>query len=291
MQADILTISILLGLMLFFFIIGISAVIYEKENKGKRNHDPNDWLFYDFDHKMYSAIFGYMNPDTVAEKMGIKIEPYYQQCNLVRKEPDMKRLVIWHVYGITALIVFSALALFSSVYFMVVGIVLFFFFCYGEQQLLKRKAEDMRTQVSGELPRFLDLLQAELQIGMPIENAMLVICEKFPALISTEFLRAVNEMQMGASGWQKAMESVAERYDEETLSDFVLNVSTSYAKGVSIADTVTRKAKDVRNTHLLTVKEKAGKVTNTILLPMAIFQLMPMIVFLIIPIMSELSVM
>lgn len=291
MQADILTISILLGLMLFFFIIGISAVIYEKENKGKRNHDPNDWLFYDFDHKMYSAIFGYMNPDTVAEKMGIKIEPYYQQCNLVRKEPDMKRLVIWHVYGITALIVFSVLAIFSSVYFMVVGIILFFFFCYGEQQLLKRKAEDMRTQVSGELPRFLDLLQAELQIGMPIENAMLVICEKFPALISTEFLRAVNEMQMGASGWQKAMESVAERYDEETLSDFVLNVSTSYAKGVSIADTVTRKAKDVRNTHLLSVKEKAGKVTNTILLPMALFQLMPMIVFLIIPIMSELSVM
>ncbi|MFR3808703.1 MAG: hypothetical protein ACLTX3_07065 [Lachnospiraceae bacterium] len=35
----------------------------------------------------------------------------------------------------------------------------------------------MKAQVSGELPRFLDLLQAEMQIGMPIENAMLIICE------------------------------------------------------------------------------------------------------------------
>ena len=79
------------------------------------------------------------------------------------------------------------------------------------------------------------------------------------------------------------------RYDEETLSDFVLNVSTSYTKGVSIAATVSKKAKDIRETHVLAVKERAGKVTNTILLPMAIFQLMPMIVFLIIPILSELT--
>ena len=73
------------------------------------------------------------------------------------------------------------------------------------------------------------------------------------------------------------------------MSDFVLNVSTSYSKGISIADTVSRKANDIRNTNLLKAKERAGKVTNTILLPMALFQLMPMIVFLIIPIMSELS--
>ena len=169
------------------------------------------------------------------------------------------------------------------------GILGFFILVGYEQMTLNAKAESMKAQIADELPRFLDLLQAELQIGMPIENAMLVICEKFPALISTEFLRALSESQMGASGWQQAMEDVAARYDEETLSDFVLNVSTSYTKGVSIAATVSRKAEDIRETHVLAVKERAGKVTNTILLPMAIFQLMPMIVFLIIPILSELT--
>lgn len=75
----------------------------------------------------------------------------------------------------------------------------------------------------------------------------------------------------------------------ENWKDALGNVSTSYTKGVSIAATVSKKAKDIRETHVLAVKERAGKVTNTILLPMAIFQLMPMIVFLIIPILSELT--
>ena len=198
-------------------------------------------------------------------------------------------MVMRYTYAIILLTICGVLSIVSSMYFMLCGILGFFILVGYEQMTLNAKAESMKAQIADELPRFLDLLQAELQIGMPIENAMLVICEKFPSLISTEFLRALSESQMGASGWQQAMEDVAARYDEETLSDFVLNVSTSYTKGVSIAATVSKKAKDIRETHVLAVKERAGKVTNTILLPMAIFQLMPMIVFLIIPILSELT--
>ena len=275
MEFDALSISILLGIAIFLFIIFISAIFYNLEHKGTRyaSEHPDDWLFHDFDSKMYSAIYGYEKPDTVANKFGIKTEKYYQSCSLVRKQPDMKRMVMRYTYAIILLC----------------GILGFFILVGYEQMTLNAKAESMKAQIADELPRFLDLLQAELQIGMPIENAMLVICEKFPSLISTEFLRALSESQMGASGWQQAMEDVAARYDEETLSDFVLNVSTSYTKGVSIAATVSKKAKDIRETHVLAVKERAGKVTNTILLPMAIFQLMPMIVFLIIPILSELT--
>lgn len=291
MEFDALSISILLGIAIFLFIIFISAIFYNLEHKGTRyaSEHPDDWLFHDFDSKMYSAIYGYEKPDTVANKFGIKTEKYYQSYSLVRKQPDMKRMVMRYTYAIILLTICGVLSIVSSMYFMPCGILGFFILVGYEQMTLNAKAESMKAQIADELPRFLDLLQAELQIGMPIENAMLVICEKFPSLISTEFLRALSESQMGASGWQQAMEDVAARYDEETLSDFVLNVSTSYTKGVSIAATVSRKAEDIRETHVLAVKERAGKVTNTILLPMAIFQLMPMIVFLIIPILSELT--
>lgn len=291
MEFDALSISILLGIAIFLFIIFISAIFYNLEHKGTRyaSEHPDDWLFHDFDSKMYSAIYGYEKPNTVANKFGIKAEKYYQSCSLVRKQPDMKRMVMRYTYAIILLTICGVLSIVSSMYFMLCGILGFFILVGYEQMTLNAKAESMKAQIADELPRFLDLLQAELQIGMPIENAMLVICEKFPSLISTEFLRALSESQMGASGWQQAMEDVAARYDEETLSDFVLNVSTSYTKGVSIAATVSKKAKDIRETHVLAVKERAGKVTNTILLPMAIFQLMPMIVFLIIPILSELT--
>ena len=95
MEFDALSISILLGIAIFLFIIFISAIFYNLEHKGTRyaSEHPDDWLFHDFDSKMYSAIYGYEKPDTVANKFGIKAEKYYQSCSLVRKQPDMKRMI------------------------------------------------------------------------------------------------------------------------------------------------------------------------------------------------------
>lgn len=95
MEFDALSISILLGIAIFLFIIFISAIFYNLEHKGTRyaSEHPDDWLFHDFDSKMYSAIYGYEKPDTVANKFGIKTEKYYQSCSLVRKQPDMKRMI------------------------------------------------------------------------------------------------------------------------------------------------------------------------------------------------------
>lgn len=145
----------------------------------------------------------------------------------------------------------------------------------------------MKEQVAAELPRFLDILQTELIVGLPIETSIYIICEKFDSLISREFLEALNEMELGISGWQQALEKVAAKYDIETLSDFVLDVSTSYMKGVSITDSVVRKTKEVKETHLLNIKERAGKATNTMLIPMAIFQFIPLIVLIMFPTMIQ----
>ncbi len=47
-------------------------------------------------------------------------------------------------------------------------------------------------------------MQSELIVGMPIENAIYIIAEKFDSLLSREFLEAMNEMELGISGWQQA---------------------------------------------------------------------------------------
>lgn len=174
MEFDALSISILLGIAIFLFIIFISAIFYNLEHKGTRyaSEHPDDWLFHDFDSKMYSAIYGYEKPDTVANKFGIKTEKYYQSCSLVRKQPDMKRMVMRYTYAIILLTICGVLSIVSSMYFMPCGILGFFILVGYEQMTLNAKAESMKAQIADELPRFLDLLQAELQIGMPIENAM-----------------------------------------------------------------------------------------------------------------------
>lgn len=289
MQKQALFISLCMGAAILIFIIFLTAMQYSKSNKhsvyGKNN--PDDWLFHNFYLKVYSAFFGIKEPEDVAIKLGINIEKYYKNCQLTRTRPNAKRLIVNTIYGFAAFLVSILLSLLVSPVFTALGVFLFFYLVFFEQQRLNSKAEEMKEQVAAELPRFLDILQTELIVGLPIETSIYIICEKFDSLISREFLEALNEMELGISGWQQALEKVAAKYDIETLSDFVLDVSTSYMKGVSITDSVVRKTKEVKETHLLNIKEKAGKATNTMLIPMAIFQFIPLIVLIMFPTMIQ----
>ena len=289
MQKQALFISLCMGAAILIFIIFLTAMQYSKSNKhsvyGKNN--PDDWLFHNFYLKVYSAFFGIKEPEDVAIKLGINIEKYYKNCQLTRTRPNAKRLIVNTIYGFVAFLVSILLSLLVSPVFAALGVFLFFYLVFFEQQRLNSKAEEMKEQVAAELPRFLDILQTELIVGLPIETSIYIICEKFDSLISREFLEALNEMELGISGWQQALEKVAAKYDIETLSDFVLDVSTSYMKGVSITDSVVRKTKEVKETHLLNIKERAGKATNTMLIPMAIFQFIPLIVLIMFPTMIQ----
>jgi len=289
MQKQALFISLCMGAAILIFIIFLTAMQYSKSNKhsvyGKNN--PDDWLFHNFYLKVYSAFFGIKEPEDVAIKLGINIEKYYKNCQLTRTRPKAKRLIVNTIYGFAAFLVSILLSLLVSPVFAALGVFLFFYLVFFEQQRLNSKAEEMKEQVAAELPRFLDILQTELIVGLPIETSIYIICEKFDSLISREFLEALNEMELGISGWQQALEKVAAKYDIETLSDFVLDVSTSYMKGVSITDSVVRKTKEVKETHLLNIKERAGKTTNTMLIPMAIFQFIPLIVLIMFPTMIQ----
>ena len=289
MQKQALFISLCMGAAILIFIIFLTAMQYSKSNKhsvyGKNN--PDDWLFHNFYLKVYSAFFSIKEPEDVAIKLGINIEKYYKNCQLTRTRPNAKRLILNTIYGFAAFLVSILLSLLVSPVFAALGVFLFFYLVFFEQQRLNSKAEEMKEQVAAELPRFLDILQTELIVGLPIETSIYIICEKFDSLISREFLEALNEMELGISGWQQALEKVAAKYDIETLSDFVLDVSTSYMKGVSITDSVVRKTKEVKETHLLNIKERAGKATNTMLIPMAIFQFIPLIVLIMFPTMIQ----
>lgn len=289
MQKQALFISLCMGAAILIFIIFLTAMQYSKSNKhsvyGKNN--PDDWLFHNFYLKVYSAFFGIKEPEDVAIKLGINIEKYYKNCQLTRTRPNAKKLIVNTIYGFAAFLVSIMLSLLVSPVFAVLGAFLFFYLVFFEQQRLNSKAEEMKEQVAAEIPRFLDILQTELIVGLPIETSIYIICEKFDSLISREFLEALNEMELGISGWQQALEKVAAKYDIETLSDFVLDVSTSYMKGVSITDSVVRKTKEVKDTHLLNIKEKAGKATNTMLIPMAIFQFIPLFVLIMFPTMIQ----
>ena len=76
---------------------------------------------------------------------------------------------------------------------------------------------------------------------------------------------------------------MAEKYELDMLTDFVMDVTTAFNKGVSIADTVRTRVKDTKDKRLYMVKERAAKAENEILIPIAILQFIPLLVYILLP--------
>ncbi len=290
-NSDVLLIALLCAGAIFSFILIFVVAYYsssiKKTREGKDN--PSEWLLNNFSHKFYSALFGDADPEETAVRFGIDIEKYEKSCELTRTQVDVKGLVMNYVYGAIVLGICVILGILINLLIIAIGIVIFIYFILYEQSRLNSKATAMREQLSDELPRFLDLLSTELLVGLPVETAIYTLSSKFDSLLSKELTEALAETEMGVGSWQQALEKLAIKYDIETLSSFVLDVSTSYSKGVSITESVVRKTEDIKATHLLEVKERAGKADNTMLIPIAIFQFIPMMIYLCLPALVEVS--
>lgn len=290
-------ISLLLGIFLCTLLIAVASIRYEAETKDNPNKKEDEWLFSDFGEKFYDAFLSETDPLNAIKQFGINPEAYINDCNLLRIEPNPKRLAAHCFFGLLFLgmcliIIFVCFILnipCNATVLFIAGLIVFVFSISYEKIMLNRKTEDLKYQIQCELPDFLDLLSTELSIGMPIENAMMVLAKKVDNQLSREFLDAMSRMQLGATNWLQAMEDVALRYDVEMLNDFVSKVSMAYSKGISVASTVEQEAKDIKNSHLLSVKERAGKMTNQILVPIAVLQFIPLLVFIMLPAMLQMK--
>ncbi len=279
-------IAFLFFMALFLFVLFFGAVAYElgKKNNALNKEGENEWIFSDFSERLYEIIFGDANEDEVATSLGLNVEKYYRNCELTKTKPDVHGLIIDFIYSIILFVISVFMALFGGFIFIILGLLAFFFLIYYKQVRMSKKAERMRFLIVEDIPRFLDLLQSELAAGLPAESAIYILSGKMTgSLLSREFMEAFNTMGLGAEDWTKAITKTAEKYDVDILSDFVMNIVTAYERGVSITDTVVRLNKDIKQTYILNMKERSDKMTNTILLPITVFQFIPMIVFIMVP--------
>ncbi len=272
----------------FLLVILISILVFDKKNPQntlRKLKEEDTWLFDHFNDHVYEIFFGDRDPVDIATSVGIKTEEYYNNCAITRKTPDVKRLIINFVYSLLCAALGIVLyVVFKDIIVLLVGLLMFSILAYLEQYTVRKKAKKKKNQIFNELPRFLDLLQSELMIGMPIETAIMKLAERMDdTLLGREFLDAFNKTELGAGNWQKAISDTALKYDVDTLTDFCMNVITAYDRGISIVEVVIQKNKDIRKEHVLAIKEKCGKVSNIELIPITIFQLVPMLAFILVP--------
>lgn len=287
--------AMIIGWVLALAMISLIAIgkNYAKQEADKKLKKETGYkeepLYKDLDVKIYDA-FIHKKPEIVARKIGINAEEYYKNCELIRKPANLKGLIA--KIGLSAMTVlwFAVVGLITKNWYVsIAGILIGLFLIVYLVKRPEEQAADVRAQIVAEMPRFLDMLQTALYINMPVEEAISITAKHLKGtLLADEFAKTVAEIQLGAFGWQTALENMSHKYEVDIFSDFVLDIVTAYDKGIPIYDVVARKNKEIKQTNLLTLKENASKLNSTIVIPIAIFKLLPLIVILCIPIIYQL---
>lgn len=290
------TISFIVFCAVFLAAIALFVIadlkISEKGNlKKKKKPAQEDWLFDKWAQKLYAAFFKEKDPAVIAKQIGLDAPKYLHDCEVSGIKPDLEGVVIKKLSGL--FICFAtvvAAALLKSIYVGAVGILLGLFVYYFCTYKAEKLAKERKNKIVEELPRFTDMLQMALSINIPVERAILITAKYLPGtVLAEEFINSATEMEIGAIAWQETLEHVAMKYEIDDLSDFVLSIVTAYDKGVPIYATVSQKALELKQKRTLEMREKAGKLNGQILIPIAIFKLLPLIAIMCIPIIAQLK--
>ena len=275
-------IALLTGLGIFFLVIFAAVIRDEILNRNARHpRSSSEWLFSRWDEKLYDCFFR-ASPESVLIRLGVDTEKYLKNCSVIRRHfPNLKKVAADKLIGAFLVLLALILGIISGgAGFAITLVILLLGFRIYQADIPKvsREAQSRRRQLSAELPRFLDLLQTALYINMPVSEAITVTARHLKGtLISDELLATMAEAQVGAVSWEKALEEIASKYEVDTFSDFVLYLITGQEKGLSIYDIVARQAREVRQYSLVSAEENAGKVNTAIVVPIAVYKLVPLL--------------
>jgi len=276
----------------FFWFIFLFAFRHRKKALSVRPGQPrpDEWLFAGWSENVYDSLFK-ENPAVIARRVGVNVEAYTHNCEILKEPQRLKDIIVKKLMGflLIALCGFAGIAL-KNILIIFFGVLAAIPLIFFGMQKIESAVKLKKFRMVEELPRFIDLLQTALLINLPVEDAIMVTAKNLKeTTLAQEFLSAVAEAQMGVHDWQAALERLARKYEIDPLSDFVLDLVTSYNKGVPIADAVARKSRDIKQSNLLSMKARASKLTSTILLPVLGFKVMPLLALLCIPIIQQIT--
>lgn len=242
-------------------------------------------IFSDFEDKVYNTFFRGKDPEATALALRGRdwYEGYSHDCRVVKKPPEYRGICAGFAITGVAIALCGVMALLFTPDAMYLAVPVVYYYLMYKPKKYRRLAEKMRQQIRGDLPRFLSLLHTELAVDIPVETAIRMISERMDTLLAQEFRDSYRDMNAGLTRWRDAILDIADRYGVETLTIFAQNIVTSYDQGLSISKAIHDISDDVNAARILEIEETAGKMTNVILLPVAFFQLMPMLIFIAFP--------
>lgn len=281
-------VSIFVGVAVLVLVVTIATLQYYIHNKDRKNKD--SWFFSNWQEKLYDGLTN-EEPIEIGQRINIDVETYLHNCHIAHINANLKKTIVNKVIGI--IVIFSFLVLYfslGSIYYMIIAICCGFPLYKYNEYIAKQKANERKFQLEQDLPRFLDLFATAIAVNIPVEEAITLTCSSIDnSVLSEELLATMADAQMGATNWQTALENLANDYQVDSLSDFVVDLLTSYEKGSSIQESIERQNKEIKKQSLLKMKERAAKLKNSVLVPIVLFKFVPMIGMFLIPVSVQVS--
>ena len=287
-------IAVFAALGVFAFVVFFAVIRDEIQNKNSRVQRPaNEWLFSHWDEKLYDALLPKTQPENILKSLGVELQDYVKNCQVLNiNNVNLKKLAADKIIGLFLMFVGMAIIAISLVQGAALGLlILIIGYLVYESNVKKvqKEAQAKRKRLESELPRFLDLLQTALFIDIPVSEAIVITAKYLDnALLSKELMESMADSQIGSSSWQESLEAVAVKYEVDVFSDFVQYLITGYEKGLSIYDVVSRQNEEVRKTTTINAEESASKLNSSILVPIGVYKLFPIILLALYPIAIQL---
>ncbi|WP_068777500.1 type II secretion system F family protein [Paenibacillus sp. FJAT-26967] len=149
---------------------------------------------------------------------------------------------------------------------------------------IRSAASNRQQQIGIELPDFMDTMSVTLQAGVPMDPAIKQITRNMEGPLSEELTRFQQELDVGVPR-EDAYMRMMNRNQCKELETLVLSLIQGSKLGVPIANTFKILAKDMRESRIGYVKERAAKagpkvtmITTFVILPAVLLCVMGLLV-------------
>lgn len=191
--------------------------------------------------------------------------------------------------GVIGLIICLSMTLLTfNLKFFFLGIILYIVGGIIPQRYINGKIKERKNEIIKTLPDFLDLLRSITESGLAIQEALKQVIVRLDGPLAEEFQKVMIESKTNGQ-WRYAMENMAFRNNIDSLSDIVSDILVSCDRGTPISEVLEKESIMMRKIKNSRSQEKAKKMSIKLIIPMAIFNFMPLMFLMIAPMIMEMS--
>ncbi|KKD58516.1 biotin synthase, partial [Grimontia sp. AD028] len=157
-------------------------------------------------------------------------------------------------------------------------------FVIGPDLYLEMRRRALALKITRKLPFLLDLMATCVQTGMTIESTLFYLTSEM-ASFDRDIAYMLKRLSDRARtvGIDQALQDLYERVPSPEMHSFVMTLTQSMQHGTSVYEILTTLSNDIRKIQLLSLEEKAGKLSSKMSIPLIIFIMIPVVILIVAP--------